>query len=352
MAVTKPLRVGVVGCGTIAQSHHIPSLVKVRDAEVVAVCDTNQELARLVAKRFNINKHYGTLAEMLETKEVDMVDICTPPQTHLMLSLSAIERGCHVLVEKPMTLSLKEADEMVAASKANGVKLCVAHSMLFYSPVMKAESMVREGRIGEVIGIDMRMSIPRDDDRLLDREHWFHKLPGGVLAEMLPHPVSLAQAFLGSLEPTAVDVGKLGSYDWVVPDELRVILKGKKGIATIACSCNWVERVIVFDTFGTAKDLVVDLRNNVLITRGRETSSLRALSRNLGDGSQYLAGAVYRALQVIAGRLRIGHYILIRRFIESIQNDTEPPVTVEQCREVVRVCEKIVTQMSVNQRKD
>src|SRR4030043_1004175 len=106
MGQRKPVRVGIAGCGLIAQWHHLPSLIKMRDAKLVAVCDKDIDLIDGVARRFNINRRYTDFNEMLTSEDLDMVDICTPPQTHADLSIRAIESGCNVLVEKPLALNL------------------------------------------------------------------------------------------------------------------------------------------------------------------------------------------------------------------------------------------------------
>jgi len=346
MIAKKDLKVGIVGCGEVAQRWHIPSLLKIRNAQIVALCDRNEDLAKMVAQRFSINRYYADFSEMLEKEELDMIDICTSPQSHADLSIQAIRAGCHVLVEKPMALSLKEADEMMAASKENRVKLCVAHSMLFEPVVLKAMSMAAEGSLGELTGVDIRISWVKDSCEITNKDHWYHKLPGGVFGEMLPHPIYLAQAFLGNLRTVTTHAGKLSNYDWVAADELRVILEGEKGMATITSSCNWPKDVTMMDIFATKMNLHLDLMNSVIITygAGRRRAFAQALLANLSEGSQQISSAISRALNVILGRHHIGHYTLIRRFVECIQDGTEPPVTAEEAREVMMVFEEITGQ--------
>ena len=344
MKAIKPLRVGIVGGGGAAQ-WHISAMLKINNVELVAVCDRNEDLAKRVAERLHI-RYYTDFSEMLSKEKLDMVDICTPPQTHLALSTQAMKAGCHVLTEKPMALSLKEADEMIGAAKANQVRLCVVHNELFLPVVMKARSMVGERVIGDVVGISITDSMPRDGDLVLNKEHWCHKLPGGIFGEMLPHPIYLAQAFLGRLEPIAVHSRKLSSYDWLVADELRVILEGKNGMATITESVNWPEDIMTLDIFGTKMCLHVDIWGAVMtryavasrghFSRGRQ---------NLEQSWQRLIGTASTAFNVISGRFRGGHYNLIQKFIASLQSGAEPPVTMEEAREVVRLYQAITAQI-------
>jgi len=346
MGAKKPLRIVFVGCGRVTQ-WHLSSMLKIKNVEPVAVCDKNEDLVRQVARRFGIKRCYTDFYQMLGEEEVDIVDICTPPQTHPTLSIQAIEAGCHVLVEKPMALSLREADSMVEAAQRNGVRLCVVHNKLFQPVVMRAKSMVEKGIIGGLVGVSITDSETMLNEMILDREHWCHKLPGGIFGEMLPHPIYLATAFMSRLEPVAVHNRKLSHYDWLVADELRVILEAENGLATITMSLNWPRENMVLDIFGTKASLHVDIWGNV-ITRYAVTAGRRRFSRGLeklGLGFQWLADTALTTLSVISGGYHGGHYTLIQRFVESIQHDTEMPVTVEESREVVRLCQAITSQI-------
>jgi len=161
---------------------------------------------------------------------------------------------------------------------------------------------------------------------------------------MLPHPIYLATAFLGRLEATTVYSRKLSSHDWLVADELRVILEGENSVATIPASVSGLREVMALDIFGTKASLHVS--NGVVIrhipTRG--THSSRGLE-NIRNASHLLACTASGALGVTLGYYRDGHYDLIKRFIESLTNDTEPPVTVEEGREVMRLYEAITSQI-------
>lgn len=346
MKMDKPLRVGVVGCGGAA-FWHMSSMRKIDNVKVVAICDKNEALARRVAKNLRIKSYYADLPEMLDKEKVDVVDICAPPQTHLALSVQAMEAGCHVLTEKPMALTTEEADEMIKAARANQVQLCVVHNELFMPVVMKARAMVSEGVVGDVVGVSITDSIARDADLVLNEGHWCHKLPGGIFGEMLPHPLYLAQAFLGELEPVAVHSRKLGSRDWMAADELRVILEGERGLATITESVNWPEDFMVLDIFGTEMSLHVDIWGAVM-TRYAVAGGggrFRRGGQNLELGFQRLGGTAATAFEVTSGRFRDGHRSVIQQFFESVRTGIGMPVTVEEAREAVRLYQAVVAQI-------
>ena len=346
---SQPLRVAVTGCGFIAQSIHIPTLAHSRIAKLVAVCDTNEELATNIARKFKIDKVYTDFGEMLNQETLDMVDVCTSISTHAALSIQAMEAGCHVLVEKPMALTIGKADEMIKASIKNRVRLGVVHDMLFGLAMMRTRSMVNKGVVGDLVGVEIKQSCPPQDFPIIsDPTHWWHKLPGGVFGDTLPHPIYLAREFLGELELVAVYARKLGHLDHVRFDEVRIILGGKRGIATIISSCNSPSLMAV-DIFGTRMNLYSNLYNGVVIKyrgksdMGKGSPPQRALE-NLNWGFQLLSNTVSTGSRVIMGK-RGGHRVLINKFLESIQNGTQVPVTAEDGRQTLRLLEEITSQM-------
>ena len=346
--MSESLRVAVIGCGLIGRRHHIPSLLRMRNVKLVAICDENEDLARRVAKTFGIGSYYTDFSKMLGTEQVNIIDICTPPQTHTDLCMRAIEAGCHVLVEKPIALALREIDEIEKAASVNNVKVCQMHNFLFEPVIMKACTFVSEGRIGNVTGIDIRMlgSQSRVEAMLADKKHWCHGLPAGIFTETLPHPIYLAVAFLDKVQPVQTCIGKSRSYDWVVADEIRVVLKSRKGMGTISYSSHSAKDKVIIDIRGTKKHLRIDLWNSVMTGYGfgTETRASRALE-NLGQSLSILTNTTSTTLNVITGKFHCGHYTLIRQFIQSIQNNSEPPVTFQQARDVIEVLEKITAQI-------
>jgi predicted dehydrogenase len=345
MNKVKTLRVGIVGCGA-AMDWHLASMRRINDVRVVAVCDKNEALARRAAKKFGISSYYPELAGMLNREEMEVVDICTPPPTHPALAIQAMRAGRHVLTEKPMALTLQEADEMIETARASQVQLGVVHNQLFIPVVMRAREMVSQGVVGEVVGISITDSMPRDSDIIWNKEHWCHRLPGGIFGEMLPHPLYLAQAFLGELEPAAVYSRRLSNRDWLLADELRVVLEGKSSLATITESVNWPDDFMLLDIFGTKMSLRVDLWGLALTSYAVAGGGGRFARgrQNLELGFQRLAGTA-AVMNAASGRGQGGHLSLIRRFLESVRSGIGIPVTVEQAREAVRLYQAVTARI-------
>jgi len=342
------LKGGIVGCGIIANRSHMPVWRALKNVEIVAACDQNEDAAMATGKRFAIPRIYGDLSHMLEKESLDFVDICTPPLTHFQLSIQAMEAGLHVLVEKPMATGLREADEMVSASRQHGVKLCVVHNSLFTPVVQAAKSLVANGAIGDLVAVEVEL-LDRRGGALGRQNHWCHNLPWGILNEYAPHPAYLQLAFLGNIHSVKAIARKYSEFPWVTADELKVLVESEKGVGSFTISCNSPRDSFTLNVFGTKGKLHLD---NLALTmtrsryRGNRVDELVLDQLNLSF--QLLAGVVSSSVGVFLGRryYKAGHQVIIQKFVESIRDNLDPPVTGEDGRETIRILEEIWKQIA------
>ena len=125
----KKLRVGIIGCGGIATSKHMPSLKKIKEVEMVAFCDIIEERAIDAAKKYGAegSKVYVDYKELLKDETLDVVHICTPNRSHSFITVDALHAGKHVMCEKPMAINSVEAKKMVDAAKETGKMLTIGY---------------------------------------------------------------------------------------------------------------------------------------------------------------------------------------------------------------------------------
>jgi predicted dehydrogenase len=149
----KPLKIGIVGAGAIAQ-RNATEAAKSGAAEVVSVFDVNHKVARDMARA--LKAPFATSYEaLLETPGLEAVLISTPHHLHRPMTIQAAERGKHILVEKPMANTLAEAEEMTDACRRHGVQLAVNYSFRYLPKIQKARELVAAGAIGDVTGISI-----------------------------------------------------------------------------------------------------------------------------------------------------------------------------------------------------
>jgi predicted dehydrogenase len=143
-----PIQVGIVGCGRISDLHELGYRGR-EDARIAAVCDTRRGAAREKAKAWGVDKVYTDYEELLADPEIDLVELLVPHHLHAAMTIAACEAGKHVSVQKPMALSVAEADGMIAAAEKANVTLRVYENFVFYPPHVCARQMIDAGEIGE-----------------------------------------------------------------------------------------------------------------------------------------------------------------------------------------------------------
>ena len=143
-------KVGIIGCGKIAQIRHIPEYAANPEVELAGFYDINTERTKELAEKYN-GTAYSSYQELLEDETIDAVSICSANQTHATITIDALRAGKHVLCEKPMAITLEECEEMVQAARETGKFLMIGHNQRLAKAHAKAKELLNEGIIGDII---------------------------------------------------------------------------------------------------------------------------------------------------------------------------------------------------------
>lgn len=346
----RKIKVGIIGCGEIASKWHIPGFQRLeKTAVITAACDISP-LGVSVARKANIPRTYSNVSEMLRKEDLDIVDICTPPQTHTSLSIEAMEKGVNVLLEKPMALRLSDCDEMIRVSRKTGSKLCIIHNELFRPPVLQARKMVAEGKIGRVIGMQW-CRLTHREEYLAKENHWIHKLPGGIIGETGPHGIYTSLAFLKRITNVEIAAKNICKYPWAPFDYFDIILEGDDIISNVIISHASDNYVADMNVYGTDGILKLDLQSMLLVHYSlRKAKPIPLALSSLEATSQVITGIISNARKILFTRdamLQVtGHATEIEQFVDSIQNEKSPPVSGEEGKETVRVLELLVQKLN------
>lgn len=342
------LKGAIVGCGGVTHVSHLPIFQALKDVKIVAICDKVSDAATQTAKDWGIPKVYKDFSRMVDEENLDFVDICSPPQTHFPLALQAMEIGLHVLVEKPMALSVNEADKMISVSRENRVKLCVIHNFLFTPVAQKAKFLVDTGAVGNLMAV--RVDILAQRKGIFSKKnHWCHSLPGGIFGEYAPHAVYLISEFLGKIDLVRAITAKHTDFPWVMADELRVLLKAENSLGSFTISFNSPRTSFTTDIFGTKRDIHINNFSMTMVLHKSEVNRIRnVVIDQFKSGIQLTTEAIFSSLGAAFGQrwYKSGHRVIIRRFVESIRNNTKSPVTGEDSRETTRILEEIWKQIN------
>ena len=285
------LRVGLVGIGGMGGCHFF-NYDEVEGAEIVAVCDVQDKMAKEKVKGRGI-KVYKTLAGMLNNAELDMIDICTPSYLHKDMAIKLLKKGYHVLCEKPMTLNTKDAKKVLEVAKASDKKFMVAHVVRFMAPYMYLKSVIESGELGKLIRLDMKRisSIPK-----WSWEDWMRdeKRSGGVATDLSIHDLDFVQSILGMPDKiTSYTTGIKNNNDYVVSNL-------QYGDALVTCEGTWYNAPIGFKATYLAvfQNGYVELSDK-LYKNGKEVvidqpkSKEADLGINVGNDNGYLTEIQY-----------------------------------------------------------
>ena len=327
----------------MAQNRHIPSFRRLKkDVFLRAVCDLNQYRAREVAKKFGIPQVYSSLSQMLSKEDLDVVDVCTPPQAHATVAIKSMEGGCHVLLEKPMALNVSDCDEIIEASKKYGVKLSIVHNQRFRPPFLKAQELVENDAIGKLTGMRI-LSLTHRAEYMADENSWVHRLPSGVVTEMGPHTIYLSLTFVKNVKNVNVCAKKALEYPWVLCDGYNIELEGENMNSSIIISHANDTTANEVDLFGTNGVIRMDLQSMLLMHYKREVLTPLSLALSSLKVAGHIAkGVASNAFRLMLHRPMLGHEIVIEKFVNSIINDQPVPVSADEGRETIRVLEMIV----------
>ncbi len=148
----EPVKLAVVGagCPNIATSNHLPAISQTPSVELVALCDINAEGVKKEAEKWGV-RYYTDICDLLKDEEIELVDICTPDQFHCEHTILSARAGKHILCEKPMAISLEQADKMIEAIRSSGVKFMTGHQRRFSNRLSGMKEAIDEGKIGEPV---------------------------------------------------------------------------------------------------------------------------------------------------------------------------------------------------------
>lgn len=216
--MTHSLNVGIIGCGNIGASAHLPAYAKISDAQLLAVCDVVEERARDAAEASGATP-YLDYHQLLDSGGLDTVDLCVPTDLHAPIAIEAMHAGLHVLCEKPMAHNLEAASAMIEAAKANSVKLMIGHVRRFDHRYAIIKEQLDGGEVGRVAFIrrSERQFLPHPADAWL----WDRDRGGGVILDIGVHVTDLFRWYFGREAVEVYAVGKFvrevanqtGSYD-------------------------------------------------------------------------------------------------------------------------------------------
>lgn len=331
----KILKVALVGIGGMGYCHYT-CYDNIPGAKLVAVCDVREDMAKEKILKHAEEKGvspaatprvYGDLDKMLANEEIDVVDICTPSYMHADMAVKCLERGIHVLSEKPMTLNEADATRVLAAAKKSGRKFMAAHVVRYMAPYVFLRKAVESGRHGKLLRLDMKRlsGIPRWSWKDWMRDE---KKSGGVGLDLSVHDLDFVFSVLGAPENMSA------VYRPIRDNSSYILSTLAYDGATVTCEATWyncesfsfrADFLAVFDNGYVRCEAGVLTENGNVVDLGAAESNenKKDLGINVSGDDAYLEEIAY--------------------FLSCVRNDLPVTyVTPESSAQTVRLTEKLI----------
>ena len=354
------LRVGIVGCGKIADGH-AEILKFLPDADLVAVCDREPILAEQLAVRFAIPGWYSNLDDMLAKEHLDVVHITTPPGAHLALTRQCVAAGAHVFLEKPLAPNAAQGRQLIEAVTSAGLQMTINYWPNFDPPAMELKKLLASGVIGDPVHIEAFIGYDLagayGQALMQDPAHWVHALPGKLFQNMMDHIFNritpLLPAAESDLEVQAFafkrrEAVRNDTTDLLL-DELRVVIRSG-GVSAFGSLCSHARPVAnTLKIYGTKNTVEVDFANRtvVLAASQKYPSALGRLFPPFQTAARFFAQARSNvgAFRRYESQYFAGMSTLLELFYAGIRNGGPPPIPYTEILSTMDVMDRIIEQV-------
>ncbi|MBQ9737470.1 MAG: Gfo/Idh/MocA family oxidoreductase, partial [Clostridia bacterium] len=315
---------GVIGCGGIADRRTLPGLMLAENAELVAVMDRNKAAAEAAKEKYGAKYAFDNVEELLAVDEIEAVYIASPVAFHMEQTKAAAEAKKHILLEKPMTLSSQESEELAAICDKNGVKIGVGLMMRFHTYHQMMKQLIAEGKLGEIVSMRGQLTC------------WYPDMPGnwrqqmataggGALMDMGIHCVDLLQYISGLKAKEVASFSGTQIFDYEVEDGGAIIMRMENGaVAYVDANFNMPDDAAVckLEIYGTEGSIFAEG------TIGQvEGGNVRVTI--CGNQGAYNAAQDRQPTESYIMEAELGNMYTkeIEGFGKAILEDTMPPIT-------------------------
>jgi predicted dehydrogenase len=358
------LKVAIVGCGKIADSH-ASQIQRIPRCEIVGACDREELMVEQFAERFRVRRCFGDAAEMIAEVQPEVVHITTPPQSHFEIARMCLEHGCHVYVEKPFTLDTTEAEELLALAELRGLKVTAGHDGQFSHPARRMRHLVESGYLGgRPVHLEStwcyQLGNPSYAPAVFgDKEHWVRKLPGGLLHNLISHGIAKIVEFLTTDTPEVFAVGRTSAFlrelgEPEIIDELRVVIVEEAGPTAYFTFSSQMRPVLhQFCIYGPKNGLVLDEDHRTLVRLSGKR--FKSYAENFVPPIIIAAQSVWNSLYNMGLFLRCDFHMdsakkyLIEAFYGAILNRAPLPIPYRQILLTSRIMDSIFEQIGFGQ---
>lgn len=326
------MKYAIIGCGRISPNHFAAAIEN--NLEIVAICDIDERKMNQMAEDFNLPssvKKYQDYKKMIADEDINLLAICTESGKHAAIALDCINKGINLIIEKPIALSLEDADQIIHLAREKNVKVCACHQNRFNKSIQKIREAVEEGRFGKLLHGTAHIRWNRGKDYYTQapwRGTW--EQDGGALMNQCIHNIDLLRWMMGNDIDEVVGMTSNLMHDFIEAEDLGMALvkfkNGSYGIiegTTNIYPKNLEETLYLFGETGTIK------------AGGKSVNLIEEWEfADRADNKNEVIAKYHENPPSVYG---FGHKPLYADVINAITNDIDPYVTAEDGRRALEL---------------
>jgi predicted dehydrogenase/nucleoside-diphosphate-sugar epimerase len=347
---TSRFRAGMVGAGNICEFHVAAVKKLAPDVELVGICDLDAERARANAEKWGTTA-YADL-DALVAAGANVIHVLTPPAAHAAVARAALEKGCHVLIEKPIAEDVAAARAIGELARQRGLVATVNHSLLYDPQVLRALEQVRAGALGQIVSVDILRGSEYPPYEGGPLPPWYRSA-GYPFRDIGVHCLYLIQELLGPIEDVDANWRSLGGDPNLAFDEWRALVRCQRGLGQFQLSWNTKPMQSQLIIHGTRGVLRVDL---FAMFHGKRASTplpkaAERLVNAFADSIQPLIDVPINVWKFVRKEVQAyqGLRDLVGDFYRRLAAGEPPPVSVDDATKVVEWVEKVARAADADQ---
>jgi UDP-N-acetyl-2-amino-2-deoxyglucuronate dehydrogenase len=320
-------KVGIIGCGAL-HSIHADTIIKNPKTKLVAVADIDENKAKETSIQYGC-EYFTDYKELLKQENIDAVHICTPHYLHAPIAIEAMRAGKHVLSEKPMSISVSDAEELIKVSEQTGKRHGICFQNRYNTTSQRIKEVLASGKSGKILGGKAFVTWHRDENYYLssDWKGTWEKEGGGVLINQAIHTLDLLQLFMGDIDSLKASIDTRLLQKFIeVEDTVDATIKFRNGATALfyATNCYCVDSPIEIELI--CENAKIKLAEELIISYNDGTTE------HLSDVEKATGEKAYWGSS---------HEVLIEDFYNELQSGGKFKIDGEQGIKTIKIIQAI-----------
>ncbi|HEV8712234.1 MAG TPA: Gfo/Idh/MocA family oxidoreductase [Candidatus Binatia bacterium] len=326
------IKLGLIGCGRVAETCHLPALQNLAGAEVVAVADLDPDRLRQVADRFHIKRRSTNFVALLDDPSIEAIAVCVPVQFHAEVALAALKAGKHLFIEKPLALTLEEADRLIACAGPLPRTILVGFNLRWHRLVRQAQRVIKRGVLGP---LELMRTAFTSYHETIPEWRKRRALGGGVFFELAVHHFDLWRFLLQSEVEEVFAVSRSSHWEDETATVTARLTNGVFVTSVFSERTNESNEIEIYGQAGCLRVSCYRFDGLEYVSSASLSGDVRTRLRRMVHTLEELPQGAWRMLR--GGDLSASYQAEWRHFINAIQHGGPVGCTLADGRQALEV---------------